>query len=324
MVKRFGLLQRNDDQALRPTALSGYIGQDDIKEPIAAVLASAKARKAPLPHILLSGPPGLGKTTLAMIMANEMKWPMINVIGSTAGNPAELSDKILFIRGPSIFFIDEIHALRTPTQEILYPVLEDGKLLYKTNGTSRAVDIQPLTIIGATTHVGKLAQPFIDRFQLQFELKFYEVDELMELGSISAVKLGLDITDEGLEVVADRSRGTPRYINNYLKWLRDFTIYQGKPPATDDIFVKSILWNRLKIDSMGLTSLDRNFLRALAEQDRPVGLEAIAAKLRQQEVTLENTVEPFLLYSGLEERIRSGRQITDKGRAHLASLKRKR
>lgn len=311
----------NDD--LRPTRLQDYIGQDHIKEPIAAALASAKSRRAALPHMLLSGPPGLGKTTLALIMANEMGWPMVDIIGSTAGTPKELSLKILFLKGSNILFIDEIHALRTPVQEILYPVLEDGKLLYRAMGGSRAVPLQPLTVIGATTHLGKLAQPFIDRFQLQFELRFYEEDELMELGGHSATKLKLRIEEDGMEAIAVRSRGTPRYTNNYLKWLRDFAIYKGAPDPMTEEYVVGILWNKLKIDKLGLTPLDRNYLRALAEQPRPVGLESIAARLRQQEVTLENTVEPFVLYSGLVERIRNGRQITELGREHLASLRRR-
>lgn len=316
-------MRKKNEEALRPTTLDGYIGQDHIKEPIAAVIASTTARDATFPHMLLSGPPGLGKTTLALIIARAINRPMVDVIGSTAGNPAELSDKILFIHEPSVFFIDEIHALRTPVQEVLYPVLEDGRLLYKTMGRSNSVDIQPLTIIGATTHLGKLSQPFIDRFQLQFTLAFYEVDELVELGTISAKKLGLTIGEEALEAVADRSRGTPRYINNYLKWLRDFSIYQKQTTELDPPFVTSVLWGKLRIDKLGLTPLDRNFLRALADQDRPVGLEMVAARLRQQEITLENTVEPFLLYTGLMERIRNGRQITAAGRTHLADLRRK-
>lgn len=312
----------NKDE-LRPTRLQDYIGQDHIKEPLAAALASAKHRNAPLPHVLLSGPPGLGKTTLSMILAQEMNWPMVDIIGATAGTPKELSHKLLFLTDKTILFIDEIHALRTPVQEILYPVLEDGKLLYKAIGGSNEVSLQPLTVVGATTHLGKLAQPFIDRFQLQFELRFYEVDELMELGSNSAKKLKIRVDELGMEVIADRSRGTPRYTNNYLKWLRDFAIYKGAPDPMDEVFVKHILWTKLKIDNMGLTPLDRNYLRALADQPSPVGLEAIASKLRQQEVTLENTVEPFVLYSGLAERVRNGRQITDMGRSHLASLRRK-
>lgn len=312
-----------DDQALRPTSLDGYIGQDHIKEPLAAALESAKVRKAPLPHVLLAGPPGLGKTTLAVIIANTIGWKMMDIIGSTAGRPLDLTQKILFLKEPTVFFLDEIHALRVPTQEVLYPVLEDGKLLYPSNFGVRTVDIVPLTVIGATTHMGKLAQPFIDRFQLQFTLQFYEVDELMELGAISARKLQLDIGEDSLELVAERARGTPRYMNNYLKWLRDFDLYHKRDEPLDPIYVKQILWNKLKIDAKGLNPLDRNFLRALAEYQQPVGLEAVASRLRQQEVTLENSVEPFLLNQGLVERIRNGRQITDAGREHLASLRRR-
>jgi len=306
---------------LRPTRLDDYIGQNHIKEPLNAALESALARDAPLPHVLLSGPPGLGKTTLSMILAWEMNWPMVDIIGSTAGTPKELSQRILFLREPSLLFIDEIHALRRPVQEVLYPVLEDGRLLYKSMSGSRSVDIQPLTIVGATTHLGLLAQPFIDRFLLQFQLVFYKVEELMELGHSSATKLGLTISEDGMEALAKRSRGTPRYTNNYLKWLRDFAIYQEKSKTMDADYVKHILWDKLKVDSLGLTPLDRSYLRHLAEYTSPVGLEPLAARMRQQEVTLENTVEPFLLYARLIERVRNGRQITELGRYHIKHLR---
>ncbi len=308
---------------LRPSRLDGYIGQLHIKEPLAAALASAKAREVPLPHILLTGPPGLGKTTLALILAKEMNWPMIDLIGSTVGTPKDLSYKLMFLQTKTMFFIDEIHALRKPVQEVLYPVLEDGRLLYRGSNGSNEVALLPLTVVGATTHLGKLAQPFIDRFQLQFELQFYGVDDLVSLGSITAKKLHLNIDQVGLTAIANRSRGTPRYVNNYLKWLRDFALYRPSlvPKVISEDYVVHILWDKLKIDAKGLTTLDRQYLRALATFATPTGLEAIASQLRLQEVTLENTVEPFILYSGMVVRIRNGRQITELGRAHLASLR---
>lgn len=310
---------------LRPTRLDGYIGQAHIKEPLSVVLISAKARGAPLPHIILSGPPGLGKTTLSLILAQEMGWPMEELIASTAGTPKELSLKLMFLKQPTMFFIDEIHGLRAPVQEVLYPVLEDGKVLYRGPNGSNTVDLVPLTMVGATTHIGKLTQPFIDRFQLQFELQFYGLDELNELGSRSAKKLELDIDTWGLEAISNRSRGTPRYTNNYLRWIRDYKIFLGKkaPKVIDEEFVVHILWDKLKIDSDGLLPLDRRYLAALADEEKPIGLEALASQLRQQEVTLENTVEPFLLYSGFIARTGNGRQITEDGREHLAMTRRK-
>jgi Holliday junction DNA helicase RuvB len=310
---------------LRPSRLDKYIGQEHIKEPLMAALASAKARGAPLPHVLLSGPPGLGKTTLSLILAAEMGWPMIDLIGSTVGTPKDLSYKLMFLQTKTIFFVDEIHAMRTPVQEVLYPVLEDGRLLYRGEMGSKEVVLKPLTVVGATTHLGKLAQPFIDRFQLQFELQFYSPQELVTLGGFTAHKLCLKIDPIGLEAIAIRSRGTPRYVNNYLKWLRDFGLYRPAllPKVISEDYVVSILWDKLKIDNKGLSSLDRQYLRALEAEPTAVGLESIAATLRQQEVTLENTVEPYLLYSGMIKRIRNGRQITDLGREHLASLRRR-
>ena len=305
---------------LRPSRLEGYIGQDQIKEQLEATLVSAKARGDSLPHVLLSGPPGLGKTTLAMIIANEMNWKMIDLIGSTAGNPTELAMKIMRIAPKTMFFIDEIHALRKPVQEVLYPVLEDNRILYRIGSASTEVDLPPVTILGATTDLGKLAQPFIDRFQLHFELSFYHEDELTNMGLISAKKLGITIPEEAMIVISERSRGTPRYVNNYLKWVRDFKIFE-KETAIDRAYVEYIMWKKLRVDRLGLRPLDRNYLRALAASPMPIGVEALASELRQAEVTLERTVEPFLLYAGLARRVRSGREITDSGRAHLHGIR---
>jgi Holliday junction DNA helicase RuvB len=255
-----------------------------------------------------------------MIIANEMSWGMLDLIGSTAGNPQGLSQKILGMKPQTMFFIDEIHALRKPVQEVLYPVLEDNRLLYRMGSAQGEFALPPLTVIGATTDLGKLAQPFIDRFQLDFALQFYEPDELEVIGQITAGKLGLELPDGALELVAGRSRGTPRIMNTNLKWLRDFKIYRHAV-LTDTAFVEEVLWTKLKIDPEGLRPLDRNYLRALSGSDRPVGIEALASRLRQAKVTLENTVEPYLMYTGMAERAGNGRVITDKGRAHLAWLK---
>ena len=306
---------------LRPTRLDGYIGQDGIKDQLGAALASAKARDSALPHVLLSGPPGLGKTTLALIIAKEMNWNLIDLIGSTAGNPTALTKKIMQIKPKTMFFIDEIHALHKPVQEVLYPVLEDNRVLYRVGSASSEIDLPPVTILGATTDLGKLAQPFMDRFQLQFELSFYHVDELTELGLLSAKKLGLTINEEGMDVISERSRGTPRYVNNYLKWVRDFRIFE-KTDKVDVEYITYVMRRQLRIDNLGLRPLDRNYLRVLNRAATPIGVEAIASQLRQAAVTIENTVEPFLLYAGLAERIRNGRAITDSGREHLRSLSR--
>ena len=305
---------------LRPTRLEDYYGQDHIKENLKAAIVSAKERDQPLSHVLLSGPPGLGKTTLALIIAKEMDWAILDLIGSTAGNPQGLSKKLLYMKPKTMFFVDEIHALRKPVQEVLYSVLEDGRLLYRIGDAAAEFPLPGLTIIGATTDLGRLTQPFIDRFQLQFELQFYEIDELMEIGESTTQKLQLEVPEGAMEIIAMRSRGTPRQMNMLLRWVRDFKIYKDME-VTDGRFVQYVLWKKLRIDRLGLKPLDRNYLRVLQEKTVPVGLEAIASRLRQAAVTLETSVEPFLLYSGLVERIRNGRVITEKGREHLNSLR---
>lgn len=308
---------------LRPQRLADYYGQDHIKEPLLAAITSAKARGAPLEHVLLSGPPGLGKTTLAMIIAREMDWPMVDYIGSTVGNPTGFSMKIMGLEGKHMLFIDEVHALRKQVQEILYPVMEDNRILFKRGAASAEFNLPPLTIMGATTDLGKLAQPFIDRFQLAFELRFYETDELEELGRASALRLNLGhLPEEVLEPIAERCRGTPRYMNRYLKWIRDYKIFEKTPSITKE-YVEHVLWKKLHIDDLGLRPLDRNYLRVLDGVQGTLGLEAIASRLRQAAVTLENYVEPYLLYTELMERNGKGRCITEIGRDHLESLRRK-
>ena len=305
--------------SLRPERLDGYIGQDQIKEQLKAALTSAKIRNQPLGHVLLSGPPGLGKTTLALIIAREMEWKLLDLIGSTAGNPSALSKKVIGLEPKTMLFIDEIHALRKPVQEVLYPVLEDNRILFRLGDAAAEIDLPPLTVLGATTDLGKLAQPFIDRFQLQFDLSFYHDDELIDLGKATTGRLQIEVPEDSLAIIAERSRGTPRHMNNFLRWIRDFQIYKGNP-VNDPKFVEYVLWKNLRVDGLGLRPIDRNYLKVLRDAGNPIGLEAISARLQQPEVTLEKFVEPFLSYAGLIERIKNGRQITGKGIGHLEKM----
>lgn len=305
---------------LRPRSLQEYVGQEAIKTQLSAAIFSAKARKAPLPHVLLSGPPGLGKTSLALIIASSMGWSLTDLIGSTAGNPTQLSKRFLSYPQKTVLFIDEIHSLRKPVQEILYPVLEDNRLLYKVGSAQAEIELPPLTVIGATTDQWKLARPFIDRFQLQFELKFYTPKELAILGKGTAKKLGIGIQGPAIGVVAQRARGTPRILISLMKWIRDFELYQ-RPARLDAEFVESVLWGQLKVDSLGLKPIDRNYLRRLDTQV-PRGLDMVSSSMRQASGTIETNIEPYLLYTGLITRVPGGRLLTEKGENHLAEVRR--
>jgi holliday junction DNA helicase RuvB len=288
--------------SLRPTTLDAYVGQKQIKEVLAVSLEAARQRKEPLDHVLLNGPPGLGKTTLALIIANTMGWKMFPWIGSQLDRSISLTLLIIPAK-QAIIFIDEVHRVRKPIQELLYPVLEDGK-------SPNGVPLIPLTIIGATTAIGKLEQPFVDRFGLQFQLEYYTDEELAQVVTASATKLKVSLEPDAISEVAKRGRGTPRIANNLLKRLRDFAQVQHISSIPAD-FAIQVLWEKLHVDDLGLQDLDRQYLQVLTEGG--MGIEAIASKLHQDIGTVEDFIEPFLLSRDLILRGRVGRSLTDKG-----------
>lgn len=298
---------------LRPTTLEDYIGQEQIKDLLTTAILSAKGRKKTLDHVLLNGPPGLGKTTLANIIVKMMDRNIKTIIGPSLGGPRDVVKLILMLPLNTDLFIDEIHRVRKPTQEVFYPLLEDGVLF--SSLSAREIAVPPLTIIGATTNIGKLEQPFIDRFGLQFQLEYYNTEELAEIIWNSAEKLGLKMNHEIADAVASRSRGTPRIANNILKRIRDYSVVLKLPEPTGE-FAEMVISKKLHIDELGLKPLDYRYLRVLSEHES-MGISTIASIINEEMPTLEDFVEPYLLKLGFIQRERAGRCLTEMGRKFI-------
>jgi Holliday junction DNA helicase RuvB len=301
---------------LRPETLEDYIGQESIKDLLTTSIVAALGRNQPIDHILLNGPPGLGKTTLALIIGNQMGWKVRSVIGPSLGNSTDV-EKLFMVgwKPKTILFIDEIHRMRKPAQEVFYPILEDNELQFRNGGYV----IPPLTVIGATTNVGRLERPFIDRFGLQLQLDYYKTDELEEILHNSAEKLRVNPDFDAFTAMSYRSRGTPRIANNILKRIRDYSEVHAHP--VDREFASRIMTDKLHIDGKGLQLIDRRYLRALCNQPG-MGVDAIATKLNEEVETIEDYVEPYLLRIGFIERRRNGRWVTSDGEEHIRSIPR--
>jgi Holliday junction DNA helicase RuvB len=267
--------------------------------------------------VLLNGPPGLGKTTLANIVAKTMGWRIKTIIGPSLSSSTEV-DKLFMIgwKPKTVLFIDEIHRMKKPVQEVFYPILEDNVLQF----SRTRQQLPDLTVIGATTNIGKLERPFIDRFGLQFQLDYYTVDELSEILGNSAEKLKVQPTFDALEVIARRARGTPRIANTMLKRIRDYAEVLGTP-SVDGGFAARIITDKLHTDENGLKSLDHRYLKALARSPG-MGVDSIATSLNEDVDTVEDYIEPYLLRLGLVERRRNGRWLTTEGEKHLTSIPR--
>lgn len=307
---------------IRPERFEDYIGQADTKAILGISIQAAKELGLPLDHVLLNGPPGLGKTTLARIVAKEMGWKIKTAIGSAIKTPNDIKMLVLAIpkTGKTMIFIDEIHRVSKPAQEVLYPILEDGVFQYKINWSTQSMVLPALTIVGATTNAGRLAQPFVDRFGLQFQLKFYEDNELLKIAKLTMNKYKMSMTDDALMEVIHRSRATPRMANRLLKRLLDFKVAQNIELTAET--TKSILWKYFSIDEKGLLPLDRKVLRVMDKVVGPVGIESIAILVGEEPETIEARVEPYLMRIGFMMRDARGRSITDVGRAYLESRSR--
>lgn len=313
--------EEKQENILRPQFLDEYIGQDHVKENMKVYIEAAKKRKEPLDHVLLYGPPGLGKTTLANIIANEMHSKIKITSGPAIEKPGDLATILTGLSEFDVLFIDEIHRISKNIEEILYPALEDFVLdiVIGKGPTAKSIRINlpKFTLIGATTRAGSLTTPLRDRFGIIERLDLYNVSDLKKIVNRSAKILKIDIDDEASEEIAKRSRGTPRIANRLLKRVRDYATVLGN--GNISLYITKVALEKLDIDDIGLDSLDKRLLKTLIEKygGRPVGIETLATTLGEEVSTIEDVYEPYLIQIGFISRTPRGRIAMPAAYKHL-------
>jgi holliday junction DNA helicase RuvB len=329
MTERFlaPVLEREDDdveRSLRPRHLEEFVGQERVKEQLAIALEAAKAREEALDHVLLVGPPGLGKTSLAYIVRHELGVGIRTIAGPALERKGDMAAILTALEERDVLFVDEIHRLNRAVEEVLYPALEDFRLDIVVGQGPAArtltLDLPPFTLVGATTRTGLLTTPLRDRFGMTFRLGYYEPAELGVIVRRSAGILGVEIGDEAADEIARRSRGTPRIANRILRRVRDVAEVRHEGAITTEVAAEAL--DLLEVDGEGLERVDRELLAAIAERfgGGPVGLSTLAVALGEEPDTIEDVYGPYLLQLGYIQRTPRGRIVTELGRAHLGAI----
>lgn len=309
------------EKSIRPDSINEYIGQSEVKDNLNIFIKAAKMRNEPLDHVLLYGPPGLGKTTLAYIIANELGSNIKTTSGPSIEKSGDLAAVLSSLEEGDVLFIDEIHRIPRFIEEILYSAMEDFTLdiIVGSDANSRniRIDLPPFTLVGATTRAGDLTGPLRDRFGIINKLNYYSEEELKQIAIRTSRVLDVNITDTAASELARRSRGTPRIANRLFRRVRDFALVMSNGDI--DLEITKLALDRLKVDSLGLDNTDYNLLKSIIEKfdGGPVGIEAIASSIGEEQTTIEDVYEPYLLQTGLLKRTNRGRIVTKKAYDHL-------
>lgn len=316
-----GETKREQDHALRPVSLADFVGQEQVRANLEVFIAAARSRGEALDHTLFFGPPGLGKTTLAQIVARELGVGFRATSGPVIAKAGDLAALLTNLEPRDVLFIDEIHRLNPAIEEVLYPAMEDFQLdlIIGEGPAARSVriDLPPFTLIGATTRSGLITRPLRERFGIPMRLQFYTPDELQQIMSRAASKLDMPLTVDGAAEIARRARGTPRVAGRLLRRVRDFASVAGHKSI--DAKAADAALQRLEVDRLGFDAMDRRYLAIIAENygGGPVGVETLAAALSEQRDVLEEVIEPYLIQQGLLQRTPRGRMLADAGYRHL-------